>query len=377
MSRKRQCAARRLGVPLLVVALCVAVFGWPGHAAGNTTILQEGDSGDDVLSLQLMLAHTGDFTVEPTGYFGPLTAAALAAFQARHGLTPSGVADPETWTLLSEAVRPTTHVVAAGETLSMIAWQYDLTVADLVAYNDLADPDFIVSGMTLRLVPPAAPEPEADPEPPAAAPPAPAESDRPAIPPGLITVFGSGGGRLALTFNDGPDPAVTPQLLDALAAAGAKATFFVVGERAAAHPDLVRRIVAEGHELANHSQTHRRLTGLDVTAIRAELAGPREVAADLGLTMSPWFRPPEGRWDDAVLQAATAEGLRLALWTNIGPQQLTAPLIARRALAAARPEAVLLLHDGRPETVEALELILAGLAEKGLQAVTLSQLAPP
>src|SRR5690606_9554854 len=105
----------------------------------------------------------------------------------------------------------------------------------------------------------------------------------------------------------------TPQVLDLLKAAGAKATFFIVGERAQAEPDLLRRIVAEGHELASHTQTHRRLTGLDVETIRTELAGPREVADKLGLTMSPWFRPPEGRWDDAVLQAASRERLRLAL----------------------------------------------------------------
>lgn len=367
---------RRLVCLVLLATFSFALAAGPRPAAANTPILQEGDSGDDVWKLQLLLTQTGDFAVEPTGYFGPITAAALASFQARHGLHPDGITSPETWLVLTEAVQPSTHVVAPGDTLSAIAWQYGLTLDELIAYNGLPDPDFLTVGQTLRLSP--LPEPE---QPSAAQAERPAGSetgaDREPIPPGLITVFGANGGRIALTFNDGPDPMVTPQVLDLLKAAGAKATFFVVGERAAAHPDLVKRIVSEGHELANHTQTHRTLTGLETAAIKQELAGPREVAAELGLTMSSWFRPPGGRWDDAVLQVASQEGLRLALWTNIGPQQLTAPLLARRALSAARPDAVLLLHDTRAETVEALELILQGLAEKGLQAVTLSQLTPP
>lgn len=372
MFRRRQMLGWH-SVPFVLLALCVALAWWPGRVAANSDVLQEGDSGEQVMALQQLLIQTGDFTVEPTGYFGPITGAALAAFQARYGLTPDGVAGPETWAALEAAVRPTTHVVSSGETLSFIASQYGLTVDDLVAFNALPDPDLVIVGDTLRLVPPPAPEPDPEPEPVQTE--TPTDQARPSIPPGLITVFSSGGGRVALTFNDGPDPDVTPRVLDLLQAAHAKATFFIVGERAAAHPDLVRRIVAEGHELASHTQTHRRLTGLDVATIREELTGPREVADRLGLTMSSWFRPPEGRWDDAVLQAASEEGMRLALWTNIGPQQLTAPLLARRALSAARPDAVLLLHDARPESVEALELILAGLADKGLQAVTLSQLS--
>lgn len=378
LERRSRGWGRHLACLLLIISLGFAVAFAPGRAAANSSVLQEGDSGDDVWTLQLLLTQTGDFTVEPTGYFGPITAAALASFQARHGLHPDGVAGPETWLVLSEAVQPSTHVVAPGDTLSAIAEQYGRTIDELVAYNDLPDPDFLTVGLTLRLS--AWPEPEVAPEVTAPEADAPggteAEADRPAVPPGLVTVFGSNGGRIALTFNDGPDPEVTPHVLDLLSAAGAKATFFIVGERAAANPDLLRRIASEGHELASHTQTHRQLTGLDVAAIRAELSGPREVASGLGLTMSNWFRPPGGRWDDAVLQAAGEEGLRLALWTNIGPQHLTAPLLARRALSAARPDAVLLLHDTRAETVEALERILNGLSEKGLEAVTMSQLLP-
>ncbi len=192
---------------------------------------------------------------------------------------------------------------------------------------------------------------------------------------------------VALTFDDGPEPDGTPAVLDALAAAGMTATFFVLADRAAAHPALVRRVAGEGHEVALHGLDHRRLTTLPAGQHQGWIeAGRRRVEEAAGQPVR-FFRPPFGAQSPATLRVARRAGLEVVVWSadarDWDPDPPTT--VAGRALAGCRPGAVLLLHDGRadedvvgggppPDRGAVAGLVLAGLAERGLASVTLTHL---
>ncbi len=191
------------------------------------------------------------------------------------------------------------------------------------------------------------------------------------------------GPRIALTFDDGPDPDVTPRILLALAARGAHATFFLCGERVASHPELVASILRGGHELGNHSWMHTALLTLSRAAIREDLEATSD-AIEAACGVRPhYFRPPYGLRDPRVLSVGNELHLVPVLW-SVSPrdwQEPGAETIVRRALDDAFDGAIVLLHDGdavarrgRAQTAEALPLILDGLAARGLRAVTLTEL---
>lgn len=195
------------------------------------------------------------------------------------------------------------------------------------------------------------------------------------------------GRRVALTFDDGPDPEITPRIADALAAAAAKATFFCIGRHVEAHPDLVRRLVAEGHELGNHSYAHSRLLNFrGPRHMDAEIArGARAIQAATGPS-DPLYRPPLGLRNYALSVVAARRRLTVVNWSLHGRDTggATATQIAARVLSRARPGDIILLHDGcdregadRRPTAEALPAILAGLEKRGLVCVTASELLHP
>ncbi len=193
-----------------------------------------------------------------------------------------------------------------------------------------------------------------------------------------------GAPQLALTIDDGPDPEVTPRVLDQLAAAGARATFFCIGSRVLAQPALARRIVADGHEIGNHTMHHRHdFSVRGPKRLRKEIGDAQQAVADTVGRMPVFFRAPAGLRNpllDPVLQSL---GLRLTAWTR-------RPFDTRRAdpsralarltdgLAAGD---ILLLHDGHaardvsgtPVAVGVLPPLLARCAGDGLRCVTLSQ----
>lgn len=192
--------------------------------------------------------------------------------------------------------------------------------------------------------------------------------------------------EFALTFDDGPGPS-TPAVLDALKDAGARATFFVLGRQVERHPDVVRRIVAEGHELANHGYDHgilvfRTRAFVDDQLRRTEAAVRTAVGSDV---MTRMFRVPHGFRGPAATQAARRAGYRLAGW-SVGvfdSAQPGAGVIANRAVRALTPGGVLLLHDAdgwdpsasRTQTAEAIVPICAAARARGLQPVPLGELA--
>jgi len=189
-------------------------------------------------------------------------------------------------------------------------------------------------------------------------------------------------GEVALTFDDGPDPQVTPQVLDLLQRYGAKATFFCVGDEALRYPTLCREIVRRGHAIENHSQTHSRLFAA---------FGPRRTAADVDLGQETlraltgetprFFRPTAGLRSVFLEPVLAPRGLQLASWTRRGydTRESSAEVVYRRLVRNLRAGDILVLHDGNaartatgvPVTLEVLPRLLETLNGAGLHSVTL------
>lgn len=196
-----------------------------------------------------------------------------------------------------------------------------------------------------------------------------------------------GTGRLdhiALTFDDGPDPKSTPYVLDLLAAFGLRATFFVLGERAERHPELVRRAVAEGHEIAVHGWTHRCQLLQSPVRTSADIARAAECVADLAGTPPQFFRPPHGIPSGAGLVAARRAGMRTVLWTATGHDwgNTSARAITTRLRSGVRGGDTVLLHDAssnsdrpptRKTTIPALVAMIPAWRARGLELGPLSE----
>jgi peptidoglycan-N-acetylglucosamine deacetylase len=182
---------------------------------------------------------------------------------------------------------------------------------------------------------------------------------------------------VALTFDDGPWPHTTGQILAILAQRRAPATFFVVGRQVQRYPQLLRRELAAGMVVGTHSYRHpQRFDRLPARRVREEIIRGRRTLDRLG-ARPVGFRPPGGAASATVVAAAGQLGLRTVLWT-VDPTDwrpgVTADQLVRRVLAAARPGAIVLLHDGggdRSATVAALPAIIDGLRHLGLTLTTL------
>jgi peptidoglycan/xylan/chitin deacetylase (PgdA/CDA1 family) len=196
------------------------------------------------------------------------------------------------------------------------------------------------------------------------------------------------GRRVALSFDDGPDPEVTPQVLDVLAEYGAHATFFVIGKALAAHPEIGRRMTAEGHAIGNHSWQHSRWQNFYPAGWhgREIERGEEAIAAVTGSGAPVLYRPPVGLKSGELAHAAWRRGLTLVAWSlHSRDTRLKDPQsIARRVLTRVRAGDIVLMHDGhdlpgrtRPVCAVALRLILQGLREQGLECVTIPELLAP
>jgi len=194
-------------------------------------------------------------------------------------------------------------------------------------------------------------------------------------------------GEIALTIDDGPDPEVTPAVLDLLAEHGATASFFFIGERARQHPALVRRVVAAGHSVQNHSLRHRHhFSLLGPQGLRREIGAAQALLADLTGQAPHCFRAPAGLRNPLLDPVLHRLGLHLVSWTRRGfdtrqadPARVKARLC--RGLAAGD---ILLLHDGhaqraadgRAVLLHVLPLLLQAVATAGLQPVHLGAALP-
>ena len=204
--------------------------------------------------------------------------------------------------------------------------------------------------------------------------------------PNLLRLPAPGAARneIAITFDDGPDPAVTPAVLDLLDDHAARATFFCIAERAGAHPELCREIVRRGHSVQNHSRRHsHRFSMLGPRGFTQEIGAAQRMLADITGQVPHFFRAPAGLRNpflDPVLQRLD---LKLVSWTRRGydtAQRRPARVLASltRALAAGD---ILLLHDGnaartddgQPVVLSVLPALLRDIERLGLRGVTLSQ----
>jgi peptidoglycan/xylan/chitin deacetylase (PgdA/CDA1 family) len=194
----------------------------------------------------------------------------------------------------------------------------------------------------------------------------------------------AGGDAIALTIDDGPDPAVTPAVLELLARHGVHATFFCVGERIRRHPDLARRIAREGHEIGNHTEHHRYVFSLfGPAAMRREIALAQASTQAICQVVPRFFRAPAGLRNPFLQPALARLDLQLASWSRRAYDTVNgdAEAVLRRLTRNLAAGDILLLHDGlaarTPDgtavILAVLPELLAELARRGLRCVTLTE----
>jgi peptidoglycan/xylan/chitin deacetylase (PgdA/CDA1 family) len=186
---------------------------------------------------------------------------------------------------------------------------------------------------------------------------------------------------VALTIDDGPHPQFTPQILKILDHYQAKATFFMIGERMARYPALVREVKARGHVIGNHTFTHPvDLRGCSEREVVQELGRCEREICELTGERSSLFRPPRGRIGAAAFAIAEEQGYRVIGWTISADSHLarTPEAMAQRVLQRVSPGMIILLHDGttpsRAMDVRAAELIIRGLLQRGYRLTTVPEL---
>ena len=234
---------------------------------------------------------------------------------------------------------------------------------------------------------PFAPAQNSAPTPVPAANPAPAPGSTPpvaaAVPAGAPSneyVFSSvhvNGPYIAMTFDDGPHATLTPKLLDILKARNIKATFFVIGKNAAEYPDILKRIAAEGHEIANHSWSHPDLAKLPQDIMRSEISRTQDAITNTIAKPVTLLRPPYGALSaNQKKYVHDAYGYRIILW-DVDPLDWRRPgaaVVSERILKGAKPGSIILSHDIHPGTIEAMPATLDALLARGFQFVTVSEL---
>jgi peptidoglycan-N-acetylglucosamine deacetylase len=185
------------------------------------------------------------------------------------------------------------------------------------------------------------------------------------------------GNQIALTIDDGPDPEVTPRVLDVLDRFDARATFFCIGDAARRHPHIVEAIVARGHAVENHSQRHRHHFSLQgPRAIRREIEAAQNTLTEIGGVRPLFFRAPAGLRNPFLEPVLCALGLQLASWTRRGfdTRNRDAGDVARRLVTGLEARDILLLHDGNAARDAQGKPIVLDVLPKVLQAAQDSQL---
>lgn len=199
----------------------------------------------------------------------------------------------------------------------------------------------------------------------------------------------------AISFDDGPNPEFTPRILDALADAGVHATFFAMGFSAVHHPDLIRRIIADGHEIGNHSWTHLDQTTLDAPAIRTEIIRCKDALEQLTQKPLVGFRPPRGELTGYAQRVCAEIGYDVYMWSiERGPGGTSTPAaVTAHLVQNVRPGDIIDLHDGigrgtfdpnasfskalaarREVEVRALPGVLKTIAARGITLTTVTDL---
>ncbi|WP_310550441.1 polysaccharide deacetylase family protein [Paenibacillus glufosinatiresistens] len=200
--------------------------------------------------------------------------------------------------------------------------------------------------------------------------------------PEIIRARGPRTREIALTFDDVPDPRFTPAILDVLKRSGVKATFFIVGSRAEKHPDLVARIVRDGHSIGNHSYNHPLFTKMGVAGFRSQILRTDAVLKRTAGYRSRLIRPPYGEITEKQLHWARSNGYRIINW-NVDSQDwrgLSKAQVKRNVLSRAARGSIVLQHGGGgvgsdlSGTIKALPEIIGTLRARGYRLVTVPEL---
>lgn len=177
---------------------------------------------------------------------------------------------------------------------------------------------------------------------------------------------------VALTFDDGPNVLYTERLLDGLAERGVKATFFLIGKNAEAHPEIVRRIAEEGHLIGNHTYSHLMLTESNETEFLEEIDRTGEIIREITGSTPVFCRPPFGVWNKSYEDRL---GMIPVLW-DVDPKDwctFDTQTVTRRILADCHDSAIILLHDEYETSVDAALLVIDELERQGYTFVTVDQ----
>ncbi len=190
---------------------------------------------------------------------------------------------------------------------------------------------------------------------------------------------GAGERTVALTFDDGPDRTKTDQILDILDKYSVKATFFMIGKNAEALPETAQRVIECGHEIGNHTYSHRTLTTINEKSVKDEIDRAADVIFSASESGPHFLRPPGGNYDERVISAARDGDLVIAMWTidTLDWCHRSVEEISREVLENIRGGDIVLMHDyisGEAHTAKALEIIIPALKERGYRFVTLSDM---
>ena len=185
------------------------------------------------------------------------------------------------------------------------------------------------------------------------------------------------GPYIAITFDDGPNEKLTPRLLEMLAQHHVHATFFVLGENAVQHPEILKRAVQEGHEIGNHSWSHPNLAKMSEDGVRSQIKRTEELISNTVGARPTLFRPPYGSLTQREKHLIHEElGYEIVLW-DVDPYDWKRPgpsVVTNRILKETVPGSIVLSHDIHPGTIEAMPATLDQLQAKGFKFVTVSEL---
>lgn len=309
--------------PFLSLLLMVAA-GRSQAESAVLTILRFGDRGPDVAALQQSLQAAGFSPGVVDGIFGPRTEAAVRQAQEALGVTVDGLAGPETLARLDDAAGPVQETVR------------------LVVHK--AEPASSSEAESVAAFAPEEPVQDVQ--------------------------------QFALTFNGIPNADSLPELLALLKEYGMEATFFLHGETAEQSPEVVAKIVNAGHEVGSLGLADVDMTYMTEQMQTAQIRRSAHAIQKAAGVAPAFFRPPQGKFNGQLLQAAAAEGLQPVLWTNVAwaaapdspPERLSDQL-----LRSTYPGAVVMVHQDHPAILEAMRLLLPRLQAEGYQSVGLSQ----
>lgn len=185
------------------------------------------------------------------------------------------------------------------------------------------------------------------------------------------------GNLVAMTFDDGPHPTLTPALLDMLKTRKIRATFYLIGRNAARYPDIVKRMVDEGHEIGNHSWSHPFLSRLGTRSLMRELDRTSDAVYKAVQRIPTTMRPPYGALTDRQARAIASDREMPTILWSVDPEDWRRPgsnVVANRIVNRSNPGAIILAHDIHSPTVRAMPSALDGLTDRGFEFATVSMI---